>query len=64
MNASCLSTIGVFQLNPAYENYTRAANICTTTGGELAHILSEARTEGLAQILATRTSGKNIINKS
>ncbi|GLV38160.1 uncharacterized protein CBL_12806 [Carabus blaptoides fortunei] len=50
-NASCIPSVGIFQVNLASENYTRADNICRTAGGNLAHILSESRTSGLANIV-------------
>ncbi|KAG6453993.1 uncharacterized protein LOC115445987 [Manduca sexta] len=51
-NATCVPATGMFHLLPNLLNYTEAARECMNLSGNLADIITEQRTEALAQVLA------------
>ncbi|XP_008193139.1 uncharacterized protein LOC100142353 isoform X2 [Tribolium castaneum] len=50
-NATCLRSVGLFQVVQEKMNYSSAARRCQDLGGDLADILTEARTNALAALL-------------
>lgn len=50
-NATCLRNVGVFRLHKDKQNYTHAIDNCQKEGGDLADIVSEARTNGLSNLV-------------
>ncbi|XP_052128278.1 uncharacterized protein LOC113206811 isoform X2 [Frankliniella occidentalis] len=56
---SCVPGVGLFRVRglstgPERANYSAAGDQCREDSGELAHVLSEARTAGLAALLAAK----------
>lgn len=52
-NTTCIKSVGVFLLNKEKRNYTEAISFCQQWGGDLAHVLSESRTNILSNVIAS-----------
>lgn len=59
-NSTCIPSTGIFMLFKQRSNYSKAAETCSTYGGNLAHIVSEHRNIKLSSLLrlSTATSKK------
>lgn len=59
-NSTCIPSTGIFMLFKQRSNYSKAAETCSTYGGNLAHIVSEHRNIKLSALLrlSTATSKK------
>lgn len=51
-NATCVKSVGLFLLNKQKLNYTEAIAFCQSVGGDLAHVVTEARTNALSALIA------------
>ncbi|XP_017773828.1 PREDICTED: uncharacterized protein LOC108560683 isoform X2 [Nicrophorus vespilloides] len=51
-NSHCIKSIGMFRLIDVKENYSTAIDQCQKLGGDLAHILSESRTNALSNLVS------------
>lgn len=55
-NATCVKSVGMFILSSERANYSVAYNICSSFGGNLAHIASEERNTELSKLLRISTN--------
>lgn len=53
LNATCIKSLGMFRLFQVKENYANAIDSCQQIGADLAHVLSESRTNMLSNIVAS-----------
>lgn len=55
---TCVPGVGLFRVRAGAEraNYSAAGEQCREDSGELAHVVSEARTAGLSTLLASKTT--------
>ncbi|XP_073967699.1 uncharacterized protein [Choristoneura fumiferana] len=61
INATCIPATGMFFLTPHKLNYTQARAACRNMSGVLADVVSEARTEALAQLLTGASTEAAIV---
>lgn len=54
--STCVPSVGMFFLIKERSNYSVAYNICSTVGGNLAHIASETRNVELSKLLRISTN--------
>lgn len=55
-NATCVGSIGMFMLSNERANYSLAYNICSSLGGNLAHVASDERNTELSKLLKISTN--------
>lgn len=55
-NATCVKSVGMFMLSNERANYSVAYNICSSFGGNLAHVATEERNIELAMLLKITTN--------
>lgn len=48
---TCIKSVGLFLLNKQKKNYSEAIAACQSWGGDLAHVLSESRTNALSNLV-------------
>jgi hypothetical protein len=56
-NATCIESLGMFVLYKERKNYSSAATTCSAINGQLAHIVTERRTNELSQLLRDSSDG-------